>query len=73
MARGHPRGPINRPTRLACDPKCPFVMTKEGDSEVLLIEDGVVYYRVNDSVFRAAVGQEGVGMPALLATDAHIG
>jgi hypothetical protein len=45
------------------------IVTNEGDSEVLLIEDGVIYYRVNDSVFQAPIGPKSIGTPALMASD----
>jgi hypothetical protein len=48
------------------------IETHEGDSEVLLVENGTIYYRVNDSIFRAPIGQENVGTPVLMATDPHI-
>jgi len=48
------------------------IQTGEGDSEVLLIDNGTVYYRVNDSIFRAPIGPENVGMPVLIATDSSV-
>jgi len=48
------------------------IKTDEGDSEVLLINNGTIYYRVNDSIFRAPIGPENVGMPVLIATDQQI-
>jgi hypothetical protein len=43
--------------------------TKQGDSEILLIEDGEVYYRSADSLYAADLKDGGIGTPRLLATD----
>jgi hypothetical protein len=48
------------------------ITTNEGDSEVLLVENNVVYYRVNDQLFSAFISEKGVGHPRLLATDEAI-
>jgi hypothetical protein len=45
------------------------IATNEGDSEVLLIEDGNIYYRVNDQLYLAPISGEGIGTARLLATD----
>ena len=45
------------------------ISTKQGDSEVLLVEDGVVYYRAADQLFSATILRDGIGPPRLLATD----
>ena len=50
--------------------------THQGDSEILLVEDGVVYYRASDRLYRATIGADGLSAGTLLATsdvirDAH--
>ena len=45
------------------------ITTNEGDSEILLIEDGNVYYRANDQLYSAPIGEEGIGKARLVATD----
>jgi hypothetical protein len=45
------------------------IITRQGDTEVLLIEAGVVYYRVMDRLYSASLGDLGVGKATLLATD----
>ena len=45
------------------------INTGQGDSEVLLVEAGVVYYRVMDKLYSAPVTAQGVGTATLLATD----
>ena len=52
------------------------VSTKQGDSEVLLIEAGFVYYRAATRLYSAPLTKDGVGPARLLATselirDAH--
>jgi hypothetical protein len=52
------------------------ISTGQGDSEVLLIEGGVVYYRAATRLYSAPLTKEGVGEGHLLATselirDAH--
>jgi hypothetical protein len=52
------------------------IVTNQGDSEVLLVEDDVVYYRVSDRLYSAAIAKTVLGEPRLLATadairDAH--
>jgi hypothetical protein len=45
------------------------ISTKQGDSEVLLIEDGIVYYRSADQLFSAPILRDRIGTARLLATD----
>lgn len=50
--------------------------TKQGDSEVLLVEGDVVYYRVNRSIYKATIGQSQIENPVLvvagdLVPDVH--
>jgi hypothetical protein len=52
------------------------IETNDGDSEVLLVEDGVVYYRSSDRLFSVPITKTGFGEVRLLATaneirDAH--
>jgi hypothetical protein len=52
------------------------ISTNQGDSEVLLIEAGVVYYRSATRLYSAPLTKDGVGQGRLLATselirDAH--
>jgi hypothetical protein len=37
--------------------------TRQGDSEILLVENGEVYYRVNRSIYRATIGENAIGKP----------
>jgi hypothetical protein len=46
--------------------------TKQGDSEVLLVEDGLVYYRVTDRLYSAAIQDTGLAQAKLIATDSLI-
>jgi len=43
--------------------------TKQGDSEIVLVEDDIVYYRVNDRLYSAPVTETGIGKPTQLAKD----
>jgi hypothetical protein len=52
------------------------IRTGQGDSEVILIQDGVVYYRAATRLYSAPLTKDGVGEGRLLATselirDAH--
>ena len=52
------------------------IATNQGDSEVLLVENGTVYYRASDRLYAAAVTEKGLGQAHLLVTsevvrDAH--
>jgi hypothetical protein len=53
-----------------------LIVTNQGDSEVLLVENNTVYYRVSDRVYSVALTDQGLGPARLLATsdlvrDAH--
>jgi hypothetical protein len=48
------------------------ITTNQGDSEILLIEDGTVYYRVSDRLYKAAIMDSGIGAATLIATDEAI-
>ena len=41
--------------------------TTQGDSEVLLIEDGTVYYRASHRLYSAPITEKGIGASRLLA------
>jgi len=41
----------------------------DGDSEILLVENGEVFYRVDRSIFRAKIGDKEIGKPELLIKD----
>lgn len=43
--------------------------TRQGDSEVLLIEDGAVYYRASDKLYSAQITDNGIGAARLVATS----
>lgn len=45
------------------------INTKQGDSEILLVEGDTVYYRVNDRLYSAPIGDTGVGMPKQIGKD----
>jgi len=45
------------------------ITTNQGDSEVLLVENGNVYYRAADELYSAPISSDGVGPGRLLATD----
>jgi hypothetical protein len=52
------------------------IVTNQGDSEVLLVENDIVYYRVSDRLYSAAITKTGLGEAKLLAAsdvirDAH--
>jgi hypothetical protein len=52
------------------------ITTDQGDSEILLIDDRVVYYRVSDRLYSVPIAGTGLGPAQLLATsdlvrDAH--
>lgn len=48
------------------------IQTGQGDSEVLLVDDKTVYYRVNDEIHRAEIGTDRVTEGSLLAKEDHI-
>jgi hypothetical protein len=45
------------------------ITTNQGDSEILLIEDNTVYYRVSNRLYSAPISENGIGTATLLATD----
>jgi len=45
------------------------IATNQGDSEIVLVENGVVYYRVSDRLYSAPITNSGVGTGKLLAAD----
>lgn len=47
------------------------IQTEQSDSEILLIESGVVYYRVATKLFEARIGQKGIE-PSRLLTDSEV-
>jgi hypothetical protein len=48
------------------------INTGIGDSEVLLIEGSAVYYRVDDSLFRAQIGSNDVQNAVVLLRDENV-
>ena len=42
------------------------IVTNQGDSEVLLVEDGQVYYRVSDALYQAVISDDGISVGKLL-------
>jgi hypothetical protein len=48
------------------------ISTGEGDSEILLITDSAVYYRVNDELFRAELNGGGLGKPLAIASGDEV-
>jgi hypothetical protein len=49
------------------------ISTEQGDSEVLLVEAGMVYYRVGDSLYKSSIGETALGSPQLLAKSEILG
>ncbi len=52
------------------------IATHQADSEILFVENKIVYYRINDQLYSAPIGEKGIGTASLLATaelirDAH--
>ena len=52
------------------------ITTNQADSEILLVDSGLVYYRVSDRIYAAPVTDKGIGAPRLVASaeairDAH--
>ena len=45
------------------------IRTNQGDSEVLLIDGGTVYWRAATRLYSAPITESGVGPAKLLATD----
>jgi hypothetical protein len=48
------------------------ITTNQGDSEILLIEDSTVYYRVSNRLYTAPITDSGIGAATLVATDEAI-
>ena len=48
------------------------ITTNQGDSEILLIEDNTVYYRVSDRLYKAPITDSGFGAATLIANDEAI-
>jgi hypothetical protein len=48
------------------------IATNQGDSEILLVDNNMVYYRVSDRLYSAAVGADGMGPAKLLAQSDSI-
>jgi hypothetical protein len=48
------------------------ITTNQGDSEILLIEDNAVYYRVSNRLYKAPILDSGIGAATLMATDEAI-
>jgi len=49
-----------------------MISTKQGDSEVLLVDNGTAYYRASDRLYSAPITESGIGTAKLLATDEAI-
>jgi hypothetical protein len=45
------------------------LVTGQADSEVILIEGGWVYYRAADVLYKAEIGEQGLGKPVMIAQD----
>jgi len=45
------------------------IETGQGDSEVLLVEENVVYYRVNDEIYQANISKDKVETGKLIVKD----
>jgi hypothetical protein len=49
------------------------IVTNQGDSEILLVEDNMVYYRVNDEIFKSIIiNDEKLGTPELLIKNIDV-
>ncbi len=48
------------------------IATNQGDSEILLVDNGTVYYRVSDRLYSAAIGTDGLEPAKLLSTSESI-
>ncbi len=49
------------------------IRTNQGDSEILFVHDGNVYYRISEDLFRAPIEQDGIGSPVKIASGAVVG
>jgi hypothetical protein len=48
------------------------IVTNQADSEVLLVENGTVYYRASNRLYSAPITDAGISHPRLLSTDEAI-
>jgi len=48
------------------------IQTFEGDSEILLVEGNSVYYRVNDTLYRATIGSTNIENPLRMLTHEEV-
>jgi hypothetical protein len=48
------------------------ISTGQGDSEVLLVTDDAVFYRVNDELYRAPIVHGGLGQPVRIASGGEV-
>ena len=46
--------------------------TQDGDSEVILIQDDQVYYRVDHTIYRASIGEKALEKPGLLVESPEV-
>ena len=47
--------------------------TGQGDSEILLVQNRMVYYRINDKIYKASIiGEDKLGKPDLLIQDERV-
>jgi hypothetical protein len=46
--------------------------TGQGDSEVLLVDGNTIYYRVNDTLYRAEIGQSAIQNPSEIVRNPNI-
>lgn len=46
--------------------------TGQGDSEVLFVNEKIIFYRVDDSIFKASVELKTIGLPKLLLKDCRV-
>jgi hypothetical protein len=76
MTEAFESAPVVYPGRLAVynidTEKLFTITTNQGDSEILLIEDNTVYYRVSDRLYKAPITDSGIGAASLIATDEAI-
>ena len=48
------------------------IRTGQGDSEILLVDGTTMYYRVNQTLYKVAIGQNGFGDPVKIISDESI-
>jgi hypothetical protein len=46
-----------------------IISTRQGDSEILLVQDKIVYYRASDRLYSATITSDGIGPARLIATS----